>query len=334
MIAFEIIILVLSVYSGISCLLLMFPRILFKKKNKLKLPQPPTSLNKYIHAHRGGGAFEIIESTIESFQHSEKIGVHLVECDIQMTKDKVLIAFHDDDFLRTCGLNQRVNQTNFNDLPHPKSPIPIWFSYGESYVFTTEIKPQIVSLQQVFETLPVTTVVMLELKDSQDPEARNQLIGLIKRYNRWSTTIIGTESSKNNAQMVKLCREQLVEVPFFMPQGKVILYFILYIFGMLPFVPINEDVASLPYMSNQYAWAKWKQERSFFTLLYIPITWIMSHLCDPMIRHFNLRGIYTNYYVINEEDDIKIVLQTTSIQGIMTDKPTLALNVLKRLNLN
>jgi len=35
-----------------------------------------------------------------------------------------------------------------------------------------------------------------------------------------------------------------------MPTEKVLLYFAAYIFGLLPFIPIDEDAASLPYMSK------------------------------------------------------------------------------------
>ncbi|CDW73210.1 glycerophosphodiester phosphodiesterase domain-containing protein 1 [Stylonychia lemnae] len=321
---------VLGLYYGIQYIFLLHPSWLrHKKKTKLQLPAPPTKLKKYVHSHRAGGSYEKPESTLNAFKHSAQIGA-LVETDVQMTKDGVLVAFHDDDLIRTCGVDKKISETDYADLPQLRSPIPIWFSYGDQYFFKPEDEghSQIPSLTEVFEALPATTIIMLELKNAADQNARKQLVELIKKHDRQSTTIVGTGQSAYNRLLSGLDEN----LPIFMPELKVIKYFLYYLVGILAYVKIEEDVASLPYMSRQYASAKWRQEKSVKTFFYIPITWIMSHLCDAMIVNFNERGIYTNYYVANEESDIKNAFKRSSIQGVMTDKPSLALEVLNKLS--
>jgi len=51
-----------------------------------------------------------------------------------------------------------------------------------------------------------------------------------------------------------------------------------------------------------------KNYPGLYTYLYIAVAWVMSHLCDPMIKHFNKRGIFTAYYTANEESDIRSIL--------------------------
>ncbi|CDW75831.1 glycerophosphodiester phosphodiesterase domain-containing protein 1 [Stylonychia lemnae] len=322
----NLILAVIGVYNGISYFFLMNPTLLHKYKDKLQLPQPPTNQKKYVLSHRAG-AYEKPESTVQAFQHSESIGVHIIETDIQITSDNVLIAYHDEDFIRACGVDAKVIETPSTSLPQLKDSIPIWFSYDDSYEMQSGDSRQIATLSQLFAAVPSSTVIVLELINAENQVAQQQLINLIQSNNRKSTTVIGTIESKYNAQL----NARDPTVPIFMPSGKVIQYFLLYVFGLLPFVPISEDFASIPYMSAQYAYARMKNMPSLYSVLYIAVTWIISHLCDNMIKHFNKRGIYTNYYVANLERDIEKIYRGTSAMGVMTDKPTLAINILNKL---
>src|SRR5262245_59903344 len=63
-----------------------------------------TSRNRpLIIAHRGG-ARETTENTIEGFQRAGKIGADGIETDIRLTRDGVVVIYHDDIFGRVEGL--------------------------------------------------------------------------------------------------------------------------------------------------------------------------------------------------------------------------------------
>lgn len=57
----------------------------------------------FVIAHRGG-AQEFTENTIEAFQRAARIGANGIETDIRLTRDGVVVVYHDDYFGRVEGL--------------------------------------------------------------------------------------------------------------------------------------------------------------------------------------------------------------------------------------
>lgn len=49
-----------------------------------------------IVAHRGGSP-EDVENSLDAFKHALEIGAHLVECDIQLTRDREVVVWHDEE---------------------------------------------------------------------------------------------------------------------------------------------------------------------------------------------------------------------------------------------
>ena len=68
-----------------------------------------------IVAHRGF-ASKYSENTLEALSEAVKIGATMVEFDVQFTKDLTPIMIHDDNFIRTTGLNLSVFEITQREL--------------------------------------------------------------------------------------------------------------------------------------------------------------------------------------------------------------------------
>lgn len=66
-------------------------------------------------AHRGGLSVAP-ENTMAAFQDAVSLGYTHVETDVHVTSDGILVAFHDDGLLRTCGIDASIEQTPWSEL--------------------------------------------------------------------------------------------------------------------------------------------------------------------------------------------------------------------------
>lgn len=66
-------------------------------------------------AHRGGTS-EAPENTMPAFEHAVSLGFHHLETDVHLSADGVLMAFHDCDLSRTCGVNGTIADMTAEEL--------------------------------------------------------------------------------------------------------------------------------------------------------------------------------------------------------------------------
>ncbi len=69
-----------------------------------------------VSAHRGGPAPGFPENALETFERIANIHPVIIECDIQMTRDSVLILMHDDKLDRTTDAKGRIADMDYAQL--------------------------------------------------------------------------------------------------------------------------------------------------------------------------------------------------------------------------
>lgn len=78
-------------------------------------------------AHRGGSP-EHPENSLAAFRRAWDLGYRYLETDVQLTSDGVLVAFHDDDLQRTCGLRRLISEMTWAEASRARidgrEPIP------------------------------------------------------------------------------------------------------------------------------------------------------------------------------------------------------------------
>jgi glycerophosphoryl diester phosphodiesterase len=79
-------------------------------------------------AHRGGTS-SAPENTLPAFEHAVELGYRYLETDVHLTRDGVLVAFHDEDLRRTCGVDRTIASTTWAELRElrvdGREPIPL-----------------------------------------------------------------------------------------------------------------------------------------------------------------------------------------------------------------
>ena len=113
-------------------------------------------------AHRGLDNGSIPENSMAAFLNAIEKG-YTIELDVQFTKDKELIVFHDDDLSRLTNDNRKVKDVNYQELKNLK-------------LENTDEK--IPTLKEVVEMVDNQVPLIIEIKDGED------IIGLSeKTYN-------------------------------------------------------------------------------------------------------------------------------------------------------
>lgn len=126
-------------------------------------------LENLIIAHRGvHNNVDIPENSIKAFEYAIKNNLN-IELDVQLTKDNVLVVFHDNNLKRMTSNNINLNNLTYSELKHLK---------------LLETNQTIPTLKQVLDIINGTVILDIEIKPCKNfNKTCKKLIEELQDYN-------------------------------------------------------------------------------------------------------------------------------------------------------
>uniref|UniRef100_A0A1I8HTH9 GP-PDE domain-containing protein n=2 Tax=Macrostomum lignano TaxID=282301 RepID=A0A1I8HTH9_9PLAT len=296
-------------YATISCLLLRYPSVLHRRKRR-------TFAAAHI-SHRGG-AGELAENTMEAFRAAvEQHGTHMLELDCQMTRDGCVVVAHDEQLDRLCGCEGRIDELDYDQLPPISARLGITFSPGAEMASGTDRRiPKLEEVLRAFPGLPMNVDVKFDRRDLME-----SILRMLREHNRLDVTVWGNWSHRIVTQLARL----EPRVPRLFSLRRIGLVLLLFVTGLLPFVPISETHYEPPMPSvflDPSAKEFWRRVPCPLRCLLRGLFWVLDCLImSPMlIGHLRLRGIPTFAWVANTEEQFVRAFRA-GCEGVMTDYP-------------
>lgn len=130
-------------------------------------PEPKTSIEplKVDYAHRGLHGDFAVENTMQAFRAADREG-YGIELDVHLSKDNVVVVFHDDTLERMCGRTERVDALTSSEL----SWVPINGTYEKIPLF-----------EEVLAAISPTTPLCIELKGT-DTRLCEEVSKILDKY--------------------------------------------------------------------------------------------------------------------------------------------------------
>lgn len=190
-----------------------------------------------IFAHRGASG-EYPESTLPAFEYALREGANALELDVHMTRDSVIVVFHDNELSRTTNGEGEIEDFTLTELK--KLDAGYWFTRdGETYPFRGK-GLKILTLEEVFRQFP-GVVINIEIKRSvRDIERR--LADLIKKYRRENLTIVSSFSYSS----IKKFRKAAPEVATGLSKREVTVFYVLSKLGLAGLYKPGGDALQVP----------------------------------------------------------------------------------------
>ena len=136
----------------------------------------------HLIAHRGGLVdSSAAENSLQALEKAVKHGYYMIETDLRVTKDSMLVTYHDASLKRTFGVDASVESSTWKELS----------------VLENKKGYKMLAFEDVLRFCEGKLAVMIDTKiRGNDPVLFAKVIALLKQYNLYDTALmIGTDES-------------------------------------------------------------------------------------------------------------------------------------------
>ena len=252
-----------------------------------------------LFAHRGGAALAP-ENTLEAFDEAARLGIDAFELDVRLTRDGEVVVFHDEGTDRVTGAPGTVEDRSLAEL----RALDAGFSFSPDAGTTHPWRGRgvrIPTLRELLLRYPAA-VVNIEAKHPS-PRLAAALVDVLRSCGAVERVCIGSELDEQGERL----RALLPEAAHFLPTEAATCHVLAARSGADPAsCPGGWDVADLPHRWNG-----------------------MTVADRDVIAWFHARGIQVHVWTVDDPADIRELL-AAGVDGIMTDRPDVALEVMRR----
>ena len=272
---------------------------------KCATPQEMLRCDKVLNiAHRGGRRIRP-EHTLLAYDQALADGADILELDVHETSDGMLVVMHDATVDRTTDCTGLIKEMTFADLRNCDAGFNFSNDDGETYPYrgTGLVVP---TMEEVFDRYPDTPFV-IEVKQS-DPSIVDHFVEVIREH--------GVEDKMTGSafadSLLRELRTAAPEIPTNMGTNET---FVFWGFSFSPLDPEYQPPAEFLQVPPQFD--------------------VGDRIVDVLHPGFVPRAreldMYVHVWTINDEEEMRFLIETYGIDGIMTDDPPLLTKVINEL---
>jgi glycerophosphoryl diester phosphodiesterase len=243
-------------------------------------------------AHQGG-AREGPENTLAAFQKAVDLGFRYLETDAQLTKDRVLVALHDDSLDRTTDRRGKVADLTWDEVSQAR------VRDGLSGQLSDQGVPR---LEDVFTRWPQARINV----DAKDGRAVEPLIELVRRLGAIDRVCVGSFSPGRAGAMRRALGPALCTICDPIDVARLRLGGLGGLLGSVggacAQVPVRQELPG-------------------------PLPGSVPVVDEAFVRNAHRRGIAVHVWTIDKPADMHRLLDL-GVDGIMTDEPSVLRQVL------
>lgn len=249
-------------------------------------------------AHRGGALLRP-ENTLSAFRHGVELGADMLEMDLRTTRDGVPVILHDPTVDRTTDGSGSVLDMDLSEVRRLDAAYH-WSPPGRSDAFPYRgTGARIPTLEEVLEAFPEVPMT-LEIKQSE-PSMVEPVGALIRRHQRQGRTLVASF----DVDVLRAFRRRFPEVATSAARQE----------GLV--------LAALHHLRLDPLY------RPPFHVLQVPErTGDVQVVTPRYVRRARKKNVPVQVWTVNDVDDMRRLVGM-GVQGLITDRPDLALEVAK-----
>lgn len=242
-------------------------------------------------AHRGSRVLWP-ENTAEAFQGAIDLGYRYIETDVRITRDGVVVAFHDATLDRTTNGTGPVDRWDLADLQ--RLDAAWWFDEANGYPLRgtgVKVRP----LSEVFDTWP-DAYFNIDLKG---PNLEWAVADVIKRHGRQASTMVGSFVDHRVAKFRRITRGE-----------------------------IGVSAGPSAVLAMVAASRVGRTVRRPVQAYQLPFNYTSVPVDDKLVTAIHNAGAQLHTWTVNEKDDMHRLLDL-GVDGIVSDRPDYLNEVLR-----